>query len=507
MGILGVQPLGAIGSAGQNTQTDQIDLPPQFATAATNCYVDQSGRLTARKSIIRRTADNNDLTTTAGVKRIYRHNKANGTSEFVCSGNNRIFTGDTATLTSRSSGHSADLWQFATLNGKLFAAQASHSIRWFNETTWAETTFATPSNPRAILSAFGRLWALSSDGWTLYWSDLLDGTNFTTGASGSLDLSKLHTTVRSEAVAITALGRQIVVLCKSQIIVLGLADDLNPNNSTTPIYMADSISGVGCAARDTVVATGDDVMFLAPDGVRSLRRSLAEQQGPASLNTLSLLNKNAVIDLLAAETSAAAVAACWDYKQSWYQVFFPTAEQVWTFDMSRAQGGEGPATTVWQMGTRDIYHGATWTDDAMWYGTVGGLADNSEYDATDSYNFVVETGWLSLGLSSTLKHLKTMLINARGGSGQTATLKWYVDFNEGAFRSATFTLSSAEAPAEYGIAEYNVDEFTTGITAVDSRMHLGNSAKFVKFVVSIPISGRTVTINNAQVFTNRGRIK
>lgn len=505
MGILSPQPLGAIGSAGQNTQDSQIDLPPEFVISAVNCFADQNGRMTARKSLKRRTSDNGDLGTTNGVKRVYRHNLADGTSVFACSGNGRIFTATATTLTSRSSGHSADLWQFATLNGKLFAAQASHTFRYFTESTWAETTIATPSQPRAIHAAFGRLWALSSDGWTLYWSDLLDGTNFTTGASGSIDLAKLHTAVRSPATAVLAFGRQMVVLCQSQIIVLGLADDLDPGNSTTPIYLAEAIGGVGCISRDTAVVAGDDLLFLAADGVRSLRRSLAEQQGPSALSSLSVLNKDVVISYIGAET-AAEMSAAWDYRRAWYQLFLPTANRVITLDMSRAQQ-RPPVMTEWTLGSRPTYHAAVWTDDSLWYAVTGGLGDNSAYDADDSYDMELSTGWLSFGMSPVLKHLKTLLLSTRGGDGQTAVLKWSMDFKDSVVRSRSFALSSGQDSAEYGVAEYNVDEYTGGISAIDSDIKLGGSGKFVKFTFVLPVSGRQVTVDNAQVFTNRGRIK
>jgi hypothetical protein len=508
MGQLQVKPLGPLGSYGQNTESSQIDLPPAFAIRAINCFVDENGRLTARKSMKQVTAANTDLGSTNAVQRLYRHNLADGTTVMVAAGNGRIFTSSATTMTSRGSGYSTNLWQFATLNGKLFAAQVGKSLRYFLETTWAETTVATPSNPRAIHAAYGRLWALSSDGWTLYWSDLLDGTNFTTGASGSLDLSKIHTQLRSPGMAIVGFNRQIAVLCRDQVILLGLANNLNPNDTTQPIYLRDSIAGVGTIARDSVVATQEDVLFLADDGLRSLTRSLAESQGPAPLSDVSKLNRTSLMRAVRNET-AADIAASWNPEAGWYQLFLPTSQEVWTFDIGqRVPDGNVPRVTTWRMGTvRPVYHGTYWADDTMYYGGKGGLYTNETYEPTDSYTFGVETGWLSFDSPDALKHLKALLLTVRGGSGQPGTVKWYVDFSESIYRTRTFTLESTYTPAQFGVDEYEVGMFTGGTVINDIKVHLGGTAKFFKFSIEFEITDSAVTLNNAQTLINMGRLK
>ncbi len=508
------KPLGALGSFGQNSQTSDIDLPSDFGTEVTNAVVNQSGRLSSRKSMDRVTSDNADLTTALGIKRVYRHNRADGTSQLWGSGNNRIFSSDGATLTSRSSGHSADLWQFATLNGKVFAAQASHSLRWFNETTFAETTQATPSNPRAIHSAYGRLWALSSDGWTLYWSVLLDGTDFAGAGSGSLDLTKMHTASRSIGVGIAAFNRQIVVLCDSALIVLAAAETgagtnggMNPSDLTTPLFLRDYIPNVGCVARDSIVNTGDDLLFLSHDGVRSLTRSMQEKQGPAPMTETSALNKNVIVRNIDTETTSA-IAACWHPGESWYQLFFPVTKEVWVFDVStKVPQTSFPRTMIWRMGTRPAYCGVYFSDDLMYYGTTGGLARNNLYDADDSYTMTIATGWLSLGAPDSLKHFKKLILSLTGGGGQTATVRWYVDFDENNVRSRTFTLETAADPDEWGTMEWGSFEWSTGLGTAEFGIQLSNSAKFIKIQVDLPVSASEVTVNNAQIFFQMGRVK
>jgi len=499
-------PLGAIGSSGQNSQTTDIDLPPNFGTEVVNAIIDQSGKLTSRASMIRVTADNANLTTTEAVERVYRHNKADGTSVMMCAGNGRIFSATATTLTSQSSGHTTDAWQFASLNGQIFAAQVGKTMQVYDDDGASAATVVDPAAPIAIHSAYGRLWALSSDGFTLEWSDLLDGDDFAAGDSGSLDLDLMHTVVRSPGVAIVSFNRQIIVLCKQQILVLGLATDTDPNNTTTPIYLADSISNVGCIARDSVVQTGDDIMFLSADGVRSLTRSLQEREGPSPMQETSALNKNALVRIIDTEV-AANITACWHPGEAWYQLFLPLTKEVWVFDLSSRLDNGVPKTVIWRMGTRPAYCGAYFSNDLMFYGTTGGLANNDLYDTDDSYTMTVETGWMSLGDPNSLKHFKKLILSLTGGGGQSATVKWYVDFDLNNVRTRTFTLETAADPDEYNVGEYNIAESSSGLGTAEFGIQLSNSAKFIKLEINLPVSASLVTINNAQLFHQMGRVK
>jgi hypothetical protein len=499
-------PLGAIGSSGQNSQTTDIDLPAEYGTEVVNAIIDQSGRLSSRLSMLRVTDDNADLTTALGVKRIYRHNKADGTSILMCAGNGHIFSSDGDSLTSQSSGHSTDNWQFASLNGQIFAAQVGKTMRVFDDDGDNAADVVDPAAPIAIHSAYGRLWALASDGLTLEWSDILDGDDFAAGDSGSLDLDKMHTNIRSKGVAIVSFNRMIIVLCQAQIMVFGLANDTNPNDVNTPIFLQDSIPNVGCIARDSVVQTGDDIMFLSADGVRSLSRSLAERQGPSPMMESSALNRNALVRNIATETEAD-IAACWHPGESWYQLFLPVTEEVWVFDLSSKINNAGPKTVIWRMGDRPAYCGTWFNDDLMYYGTTGGLARNNLYDTDDAYTLTVITGWLSLGAPDSLKHFKKLILSLTGGGGQVATVKWYVDFDMNNVRTRTFTLETAADPDEYNVGEYNVAEFSTGLGTAEFGIQLSNSAKFIKLEVNLPVSASQVTINNAQLFSQMGRVK
>jgi len=177
------------------------------------------------------------------------------------------------------------------------------------------------------------------------------------------------------------------------------------------------------------------------------------------------------------------------------------------FDMSSKLENGVPKTVVWRTGTTRLIWCGTWfSDDKMYYGCIGGLARNNLYDTDDSYTMTVTTGWLSLGTPDSLKHFKKLILSLTGGGGQTATVRWSVDFDENNVRTRTFTLETANDPDEYNVGEYNVAEFSSGLGTAAFGIQLSNSAKFIKLQVDLPVSASAVTINNAQIFYQQGRV-
>jgi len=509
MSQLGVVNLGAIGSYGLNTQSTPIDLPAQFATETTNSVIDEGGKLSARKSVTLYTTANATLLTN-NVNRVYRHNNLDGTSTLVCAGANNIFTVSGTTLTSRLSGATNNRWQFASLNGKLFAAQTTHNFTQFTEGgSWTSATISTPDKPNCIHAAYGRLWAanITSNDYTLYWSILNNGTDFTGAGSGSLDLRGIFINGKDSIVGIASHNRRIIVFCQKSIYVLGLAEDLNPGNSVRPIYLEDSLANIGCVARDSIVSTGDDIFFLSDDGLRTLQRSLQGNRQLPLTDASVLNNQKTVTEAVNGNTTADIVGAYWP-QEAWYILILPTSKEVWVYDISnKVPDIDVPRMTVWGMSNRPIYCAAFYSDNLMYFGGASGLYRYSTFDATDAYRFTISTGWLSLGDPSSLKHFKKVVMNIRGGSAQSGFIKWKTDFNENQTFSAVFTLGANQTTYYYGVAEYNISEYSSGVLIDDIYTQIGNSAKFIKFTIDIPIQGSAISLNNMQAFVTKGRVR
>lgn len=511
MAGVNVVELGAVGSAGMATQLPEKDLNPVFAWEAINCTTDQGGRLVARYSVRKIAGDSGPMGVAEIVRRLYRHNRADGSVVMVGATASGLFRSEDAgeTLVSLKTVSAAGAWQFASLNGKLYAVHAGQDFLSFDEGTWADSTISTPAQPKAIHAAYGRLWALSADGKTLSWSDLLDGDNWTSGASGSLDLSRLQSGFVDVGVAVCSFNNRIYVLCRNSVVILGLAANLNPNDGTTPIHLVDTVPNIGCVARDTVAAIGSDIYFLADDGLRSLSKSLQQNQGPAPLSDVSALNQKQIIQKVVRQPDPALnLTAAVFPNELWYLLHVPTSAEVWLFDLAnKAADSALPVMTVWRMGQRPVYHATYWTNDALYFGGKGGVYDYSQHDATEVFNFVVETGWLSLGNGAVLKSLKQLVVNVTGGANQACTLKWYVDYDDGKFRALNFWLGASTPPGYWGLSYWGEFDWSLGKAINEALLQIGSSARYVKLRLEIPVKGSAVALNNVQVRFVPGRVR
>ena len=63
--------------------------------------------------------------------------------------------------------------------------------------------------------------------------------------------------------------------------------------------LTDVITGVGCVSRDSIQATGTDLIYLSQSGIRSLNRTVTENSMP--MRELSLNIRDDVTDYLALE--------------------------------------------------------------------------------------------------------------------------------------------------------------------------------------------------------------
>jgi len=198
--------ISAPGFMGLNTQDSSLDLAQGFALVANNCVIDQYGRIGARKGWQPQHAVLGALST-ASVKAIAQLVIDNGTEYIAAAGNNKLFklaSGTLSELTYGGGGTAPTItdsnWQIVSLNQCLYFFQTGHDPLVFqplvSTTTYrriSEMTGYLGTAPQAnvALSAYGRLWvaATSSDKTVVAFSDILAGQVWTTGTSGTLDVS------------------------------------------------------------------------------------------------------------------------------------------------------------------------------------------------------------------------------------------------------------------------------------------------------------------------------
>ncbi len=146
--------------------------------------------------------------------------------------------------------------------------------------------------PNCALAAYGRIWVadIVGDRQTVYFSRLLDGSDFNGGDSGSLALNSVFPN-NDQIVALAAHNGFLIIFGSNNIAIYA-----NPIDVTT-LTLQEYIPNVGCIARDSVVSTGTDVIFLSNGGVRSLTRVIQEKSLP-----FRDLSKNVRDELMALTT-------------------------------------------------------------------------------------------------------------------------------------------------------------------------------------------------------------
>ena len=208
---------------GVNTEDSPLAQDPSFADIADNAVIDKRGRIAARKGNKTLTTDKTALGNDRIHKMNYFYDNTGFTKLFSC-GNNKILSG-TTTLVDESqaivaAGYSisANNWKMVNFNEKAYFFQRGHEplvydsvngLRTFEDVTGE----ATNSNLycHEAIGAYGRLWVTDSGSnrQTIYWSDLLIGTEFFGGSSGSIDVSKVWPDGHDEIRALAAHNNSI----------------------------------------------------------------------------------------------------------------------------------------------------------------------------------------------------------------------------------------------------------------------------------------------------------
>ena len=406
-------------------------------------------------------------------------------------------TGFVAVRTASAGTAAQENWQFASLTGKIFAAQAGQALTCLNETTFAvESVVAQPwtSSPNVVLAADGRLWAADDaaggNSYTVWWSALLDGKTWTGGDAGNLDVRNVWPSGQDTIVALAFMSGRLVILGRRSILLYTLPADHDPST----MELTDVISNLGCRARDSVVIANGDLYFLSDDGVYKI---------PKLAQTISLLPvpvkiskmiADEVLTTYAGETMTR-VRGGYYPKQRWYVLNAPTANKVYCFHVDRVLPDPitVPAVTSWT-NTGNSFRAFAVDKDGNWYtGMTDGIGKFTGY-TSDGGNSAYTLDWFTLHDDfqdeTRLKHLKSFAATLEATSGQTGTFKWRTDYLA-TVNSVSFTCSSGE--------------FSDGIGTISGS--IGRSCQVAMFGFSFPVSGSKITLNSMRIFAQPGATK
>lgn len=497
--------VAAPGFFGLNTQESSVTLAAGFALQADNCIIDQYGRLGSRKGWTYVTTSGGTSSALVGGHE-FRDIDGDAT---VVSWSNTTFYKGTSTLaaaTDNSTSFTVGNFDSATLNDKAFFFQRGQEPRYYDpvgdtveDLTTAGNTVAPPLANTGV-SAYGRLWIAdtSTSKTTVYWSDLLDGTDFDSGSAGSIDISSILVQGNDEIVALGAHTGRLFVFCKNNIIIFGDTDGdkvLNPVN----MQLVEVIKGVGCVARDSLQNTGNDIIFLSETGIVSLGRLIQEKSQP--MRDISKNVRDDIISILT-QSSPSEVRSLYNPTEAVYLLLFPTFSQAYCVDMRGPLEDGSSRITTWNNQT---HTNMLTVDNKIYFTQTDGLAQYDGYsDNTSPYVMRYFTNYFDFGDSTRTKILKRINTTVIGGSNQAFVLKAGYDYSD-SYLSYPAVLDNL-TNYEYGVAEYNIAEYSIGTLVDQVRASMGGDGNVIQVGVESTINGAPLSIQRLDIYVKQGRI-
>lgn len=506
-----VYSITAPGFYGLNSQDSSLDLASGFALVANNCVIDKFGRIGARKGWTPQHTTLGALGS-ADIKAIGELLTDAGAQYIVAAGNNKLFKLSGGVLTELTYGGggvaptiTADNWQIVALNECLYLFQTGHDPLIFDPTVSATTYrriseksgYTGTVNPgNTALAAYGRLWVAdsASDKVTVWFSDVLAGHVWSGGTSGFLTIDQVWQNGADNIVGMGAHNGFLYIFGKNNILVYANA------NSPADLVLADSITGIGCIARDSIQNTGSDIIFLSTTGVRSVLRTIQEKSAP-----LRDISKNVRDELMSAVSGevVADIKSVYNPFESFYLLTMPSYKQVYCFD-TRATLEDGSArVTKWDsIDPKAFYYTS---DRQMLIGKAGYIGKyEGHQDNGEAYRMQYFTNHTDLGASSVTTVLKKLAVIVIGGTNQFVTMKWGYDFYSN-YQAQNVKIPPQE-DAEYGVSEYNEGEYSNGILQYTLICYPTGAGKVVQTGYEADIDGAPLSIQKIELFAKQGKI-
>lgn len=534
--------IAAPGFYGLNLQESAVSLSSGFALTAFNCIIDASGRIGARRGWVPvNTAVNSDLTSSNPVEFMFELTNS-GSDIVISAGNNHLFTGTTTMTTNavRNADNSADAvytisgnnWQGSALpygdgqgaHPHVYMVQAGHKPLVFHELpvsggnphdhdsgTFGFQTLgdvgsiptgysASDFLPNCTLAAYGRIWMadIVGDTQTVYFSRLLDGSDFQGGDSGYISLNAVFPN-SDRIVAMAAHNGFLIIFGRNNIAIYSSPIDV------TQLALADYIPNVGCVARDSIQNTGTDIIFLSDGGVRSLQRVIQEKSLP-----MRDISKNVRDDLMSnvASENSDQIKSVYYERDAFYLLSLPSTGWTYCFDMRGSLPDGSARVTIWNQ-INPISFLVT-NDKELYIGKKGYIGKYFGFeDNGDLYRFQYFTNYFDFEAPSQEKIMKQIGFVVIGGSSQKIAVKWGFDYKEN-YYSFTKTLDTGliyeynddigPQKTEYGVAQFSggivLDRFKSQATGKGTVLQLGLEAD---------IEGNPLSLQKIDVYIKQGK--
>jgi hypothetical protein len=403
----------------------------------------------------------------------------------------------TVTITTAGTGYTASnvLTSTVTTNANPHSHSGSFGFQKLSDVGTLPTGYASSDfKPNCALAAYGRIWVadIVGDRQTVYFSRLLDGSDFIGGDSGSLSLNAVFPN-NDQIVALAAHNGFLIIFGRNNIAIYGNPIDV------TELVLADYIPNVGCIARDSVQNTGTDIIFLSDSGVRSLQRVIQEKSLP--MRDLSKNVRDELITNVASETAANIKSIYYD-RDAFYLLTLPATNVIYCFDMRGMLQDGAARVTKWTNLNPKALHVSSAKE--LLIGKPGYIAKYFGHkDNTATYRLEYFTNYFDFGAPTTLKILKKLGFVVIGGSNAGVAIKYAFDYTEN-FQAVTKLLDTATV-YEYNVGEYNIAEFSNGIVLDKFFVNVGGSGVVMQIGLETDINGDPFSIQKLDVYIAKGK--
>lgn len=502
----------APGFAGINTQDSSVTLPNIFALAAFNCVIDKYGRLGARKGWTQLTTNGSTELSGDTIEFLLEHVNADNSSTFISAGRQKVFTGgvgeELTDVTPESYAIINNEWSGASLNDIALLVQANQEplvydgsetpvLQPITDYASGSQSFGT-SYPRQAVAAYGRFWA--HDGKNVYWStDIADSTfpTFNGGSSGFLNIASVLPNNVDTITALAAHNGLLIIFCEKNIVIYRGAENI----VSSEFALQDVIVGTGCIARDSVQSTGGDIIFLSGTGVRSLGRLIQEKSLPMRDLTINVADD--IITYIDAEPNKNKIKSVYSEKEAFYLIAFPSTQTVYCLDMRKALDDGSARVTMWEefvvgtlLSTRDF---------KVFMGKPNGIGQYTGYlDNGSSYRMRYESNHIDFQDSTMTKVVKKINCTVIGGNEQPFFIQSGTDFR-GFEHTYDLSIKANPAQGEWGLAEWNVFEWTDGILVDRLQTPANGAGKTLQVAFETVINGEEFSVQRIDLFVKLGR--
>lgn len=499
--------LAAPGFWGLNTQDSPTGLDQRFCLEASNCVIDQSGRIAARKGWERCISTTTEIAAST-VYLVHEYINSAGAVELLVVIQNAIYSVDNSNspvLIYTGSDWGAANWKAVNFNGKCYLFQRNHVPLVYDGTTIQKITThgsysGSVQSANEVLASYGRLWTAdtTTDKYTVQWSDTLIGEAWTGGGSGSLDLRGVYPGGMRPVTALAAFNGKLIIFCDKMIIIYtGANSDPSAN-----LVLDDTIVGVGCIARDTVINIGNDILFLSDTGVRSLSRILIQKSAP--LNDVSKNVRDALMADVSRHNSTDWLKSGYNEVDGQYILSMPLINKSWCFDLKQKLEDGSHRVTTWTLAPYSMCYRL---NKDFLYGFVGTVGKASTLYTDDGATY--EMSYISSHLhgdeASALYILKFLRLTGYGGSNYLIRFLWGTDYAGLSYQAQT-RFPAMGATSEYNVSEYNIGEYGSNVATIRTlRQNLSHYGRVFQVGLQVPIHSYPFSIQQVDVFTKKGR--